>query len=100
MTRLANFPASEWTIIAIAPWISAPCTRSYLSAATKDKASALLVYLVDGVNLKNQTEANPPPADDKRWSLDDKDAWKSQNQYPVYAINANVGSLVMTQLGL
>lgn len=96
-TRLASFPSTDLNFIALAPWVSANCTRSYLAAAQADQVAAFLFYLPN-VDLHNQTAAAPPPPDSSSWRLDDNDSWKSQNQFPVYAINANIGDLVMTQL--
>ena len=79
--------------VAFAPWFSADCTRSYLAAA-KDSA-AFLFY----VPVQNTTD-KPPPRIDQTWNLGDGGYWKSQNNFPVYAIPGADGATIMQQLAL
>ena len=70
--------------------------KSYLKVTNADQASAMLVYLPSENNYT--TYAPVPSPTDGVWSLGDNDEWKKQNNYPVYAISANDGHLIMDQL--
>ncbi|WEW58320.1 hypothetical protein PRK78_003788 [Emydomyces testavorans] len=94
VTRLANLPARNCLLIAFAPWVSAPCTRSFLSQASEDDAVAMLFYRPDNSISK------PPPANDVIWDLQDNDEWKSAHKFPVYAISGGFGAELMVQMSL
>lgn len=93
VTRRANLPTTQYTYVGFAPWISAPCTQSYLAAAA-NSASAFLFYVPD--NGSN----TPPPINDPTWDLHDGGQWKSQFQFPVFAIPGHDGAYLMQQLAL
>jgi hypothetical protein len=40
----------------------------------------------------------PPSANDPSWSLEDGGAWKSRNNFPVYAIPGKTGAQLMEAL--
>ena len=86
--------------VAVAPWTSGACAKAYLSAAHREGASAFLFYLAKDVVLSNQTAAAPPNGNDAAWQIDGGLGWQSSLDFPVYAINANEGSLIMTELSL
>lgn len=65
---------------------------SYFAAANKVPASAFITYVPN-----NQTDI-PPPVSDPQWGLDDGGQWKSNSQFPVYAIAGASGFAVMQQL--
>ena len=90
VTRLSDLPASQYLYVAIAPWISAPCTLSYL-AATKG-VTAFMFYHPDNGS------GTPPPVSDPSWDLGDGGRWKAQNKFPVYAIPGLEGAAVMQEL--
>lgn len=86
-TRKANLPSEQYLYVAFAPWISAPCTKSYLVASTG--ARAFLTYVPDsGTNT-------PPLANNETWDLHDGGHWKSHNKFPVYAIPGAEGAAIM-----
>ena len=90
MTRKGNLPSQQYSFIAFAPWLSVPCTESYLAASTG--ASAFITYLPDnGV-------ATPPLPSNESWNLHDGGRWKAQNKFPVYAIPGAEGAAIMKQL--
>lgn len=90
-TRKGNLPSEQYLYVAFAPWISAPCTKSYLAASSG--ARAFLTYLPDfGTDT-------PPLANNETWDLHDGGQWKSQNQFPVYAIPGSEGQALMQQMG-
>lgn len=94
VTRQANLPHNDFNIIALAPWISANCTRSYLASAHLDPIRAFIFYIPD-----NGTD-QPPPISSPVWNMYDGGQWKSQAQYPVYAVPGSLGNQMMKQLSL
>ena len=76
------------------PWINTVCTIEFLAAARLDPCRALLVYLLD-----NDTSLPPPPSSEA-WDLGDGGAWKSRNQYPIYALPGTVGKMLMHEISL
>lgn len=88
---MGDIPPDLCNIIAIVPWISSNCTKSYLTAAN-GSAAALITYVPD-----DETET-PPAVNDQQWFLDDGGRWKSESQFPVYAIPGASGSAIMQQL--
>ncbi|KAL9119064.1 MAG: hypothetical protein Q9187_004384, partial [Circinaria calcarea] len=94
VTRRLNLPNADYFLIAYAPWISPNCTLSYLASAGIDSARAFIFYIPDG------SRDAPPPIKDPYWGLNDGGTWKSQNNYPVYAIPGFYGALLMQQLAL
>lgn len=91
--RVDDVLFDNYNVIAIVPWLSQDCTRSYLAAANR-LASALITYVPD-----NSTEA-PPPVSDEQWFLNDGGRWKSDSQFPVYAIPGASGFAIAQQLGI
>jgi hypothetical protein len=65
-----------------------------MSAARLDPCRALIVYLPDN----NTTQ--PPPSTSEVWDLNDRGAWKTNFEHPVYAIPGSVGNRLMHELGL
>ena len=91
MTRQSNLPKVDYLQVAIAPWLSADCTKSYLAAA--QGAKAVVFY------LPGQNNSDPPPMNNAVWGLDDGGSWESQNQFPVYAVPSTIGTILMQELG-
>jgi hypothetical protein len=93
VTKATNLPGqSSISMIAIAPWISANCTLSYLAAVQKDPIRSFLFFLPD-----NSTD-QPPLPNDPRWTLGDGGRWKTTNRFSVYAIPGATGAMLMQQL--
>lgn len=91
VTRQEDFPRTDYDFIALAPWVSPNCTRSYLTAAADDDASAFVFYKPgSGSDL-------PPPFTDSMWDLHDEGSWRSDFEYPVYAVSGKVGSNLMDE---
>ena len=76
--------------MAIAPWMSARCTLSYLAAA--QGATAFIFYHPDNGS------STPPPVSDPSWDLGDGGRWKAQNKFPVYAVPGLEGAIIMQEL--
>jgi len=93
VTRKANLPPTDFSLVALAPWINAECTLSYLASARTDGSRAFLFFLPN-------TTTSPPAAESPVWNLGDGGAWKSRNHFPVYAITGTAGSQLMHQLSL
>ncbi|TVY29927.1 Receptor homology region,transmembrane domain- and RING domain-containing protein, partial [Lachnellula hyalina] len=93
-TRQANLPPTDFTLIAVAPWINVECTREYMGAARQDPNRAFIFYLPD-----NDTTTPPSPSDPV-WNLQDGGAWKTKTQYPVYTIPGYYGDRLMHALSL
>jgi hypothetical protein len=94
VTRQANLPPTDFTLIAIAPWISAECTLAYLSSALLDPTRAFIFY------PPNNSTAQPPSPAADFWDLQDGGDWKTAYQFPVYAIPGAIGHRLMHQLAL
>lgn len=90
VTRLSDLPATQYLYVAIAPWISAPCTLSYLAAAKG--VTAFIFYHPDNGS------STPPPVSDPSWDLGDGGRWKAQNKFPVYAVPGSEGAIIMQEL--
>ncbi|KAH6681383.1 hypothetical protein B0J14DRAFT_647795 [Halenospora varia] len=90
VTRQANLPPTDFTLIAIAPWINANCTRSYLKAARSDPNRGFIFYLPDN-------ETSTPPSSSSIWDLEGGGSWRTRNQYPVYAIPGHLGRQLVRQ---
>lgn len=92
VTRQANLPNTDFSLIAVAPWLNMNCTRSYLVSAQRDPIRAFIFYQPDnGTSL-------PPPISSPVWDMQDGGVWKSQAQYPVYAVPGSLGNQMMIQL--
>jgi len=94
VTRQANLPPTDFTLVAIAPWISVNCTFSYIAAASLDPARAFIFY------QPNVTDNETPASDSSAWDLQDGGAWKTRYQSPVYAIPGAIGYELMHELAL
>ncbi|CAD6501485.1 BgTH12-01737 [Blumeria graminis f. sp. triticale] len=93
-TRRASLPPSDYTLIAVAPWLSAKCTLSLMKAASMSPTRGFIFYLPNGGLEKS------PSSSSIVWDLGDNEAWKDTFQFPVYAIPTIIGAQLMTQLGL
>jgi Ring finger domain len=94
ITRKTDLPADGYSLIAIAPWTDPSCVQSYLSLIRMDAARGVIFFQNDSSSTK------PPPVSDRIWNLHDGGRWKGQNQFPVYAIPATIGTALLHQLSL
>ena len=90
-TRKADLPSESFSYVAVAPWISAPCTRSYMTASSG--VSALLTYFLDNVPV------TPPPNNNEVWHLQDRGQWQNETKFPVIAVPGAEGARIMRKLG-
>ncbi|KAK4195827.1 hypothetical protein QBC40DRAFT_288359 [Triangularia verruculosa] len=94
VVRQSSLPPTNYYLIAIAPWISARCSRAYLSSARTAPVRGFLFYLPG-----NSTEA-PPAAESELWNIAEEFEWKAQSGYPIYAISSMAGQVMMQHLSL
>jgi hypothetical protein len=94
VTRQANLPDTDFNIIGLAPWVSANCTKSFLTSAHFDPIRAFIFYIPD------KGTDQPPPISSPVWDMNDGGAWKSSSPFPVYAVPGLIGSQMMTRLSL
>jgi hypothetical protein len=94
VVRRADLPPAKYNLIAIAPWINASCTQSFLASARVDPLRAFVFY------KPTNDSSDPPPPESEDWDLEDNERWKSQNRYPVLAVSGSAGQEMMEQLGL
>lgn len=93
VTRRSDLP-NGMNLIALAPWISPSCTRSFLDAGVQVSTNAMIFFTPD-----NSTE-KPPPISSETWKLNDGGQWKGNSSFPVYAIPGATGFGLMNQLSL
>jgi len=92
VTRTANLPHRDFTLIALAPWTSVQCTQAYLASAKSNPTRAFIFYLPEDAS------SLPPPPSSPVWNLGDDESWKIDNPYSVYAVSSGTGRELMTQL--
>lgn len=80
--------------MAIAPWISAECTKKYLDAARYpgDDFRGMVFY------VPGDSTERPPDISSPQWNMDDGGSWKNQYSFPVYAIPGAMGQAVVNKL--
>ncbi|KAJ5084754.1 hypothetical protein NUU61_009333 [Penicillium alfredii] len=93
VTRHKDVSEFGYPIVGIAPWVSADCTRSFLDASREVGTEALVFF-----QPSNDETGIPPPPSDPRWELNDGGRWKTDNDYPVYAIPGRAGTTLMRDL--
>ena len=92
-TRQKNLPPTDYNLIALAPWISANCTKNYLAAARMDPLRAFIFY------RPGDSTEQPPPPSSPVWNLNDDNKWKTQNNFPIFAVSGAMGAQMMYELG-
>lgn len=95
VTRLRDISQFNYQTIGLAPWISSECAQSFLASSRDAKLQALVFF-----QPSDGDTGKPPPSVDPTWFLGGADAWKKQNEYPVYAISGPAGAKLMHQLSL
>lgn len=93
VTRLGDLPTAQYLYLGFAPWFSAACTKSYLTAARAVAGLDGLIFYTP-----NNSTGMPPPVSDGTWDLHDGGQWKTENKYPVYAVPGVDGAIIMQQL--
>lgn len=93
-TTQEQLPATDFNLIALAPWYNTSCTLQYFESARYDPIRAFIFYIPD-----NGTSI-PPPLDDPIWDLNDGGQWKQTTHFPVYAIPGAIGASFMEAISL
>ena len=99
VTRRTNIPTTEYSAIAIAPWINPDCTNKYILSVQQDAefVRGLIFFQVNDTSSPTQS---PPPVSDPIWGLNDGGQWKSKLGFPAYAIPGLIGRLLMDNLAM
>ncbi|KAJ5308784.1 hypothetical protein N7508_004163 [Penicillium antarcticum] len=93
VTRYEDVSEFGYSLIGLAPWVTAECSSSYLDAARKAGSHGLIFFQPS----LNETEL-PPSSDDPKWTINDGDEWRMENDYPVYAIPGAAGATLIRDL--
>ncbi|CAK3946896.1 RING finger membrane [Lecanosticta acicola] len=88
-TRRSNLPATDYDLIALAPWLNSTCSLSFMTSARQYPTRGFLFYIPDsGTNA-------PPEPGDPMWDTGDGGKWKQENGWPVYALPGQDGAWLM-----
>ncbi|CAG8893034.1 unnamed protein product [Penicillium egyptiacum] len=93
VTRYKDVSEFGYSLVGIAPWVTAECSLSFLSAAQKVGTHAMIFFQPSD----NETDI-PPDSNDSRWATKDGDKWRMDNNYPVYAISGPAGATLINDL--
>ncbi|KAM0720519.1 hypothetical protein Q7P37_004655 [Cladosporium fusiforme] len=88
--RREDLPDADYSLIALAPWLSPACTLAYLNAAQRAPTQAFIFFLPE-----NNT-SDVPESNSVKWDLGDGGEWKSDNPYPVYVVPGPTGHDLVT----
>ncbi|KIW74892.1 hypothetical protein Z517_11662 [Fonsecaea pedrosoi CBS 271.37] len=91
-TTRAEIPPGDFPLIALAPWTEPECVFSYLSVMRSDQVRGAIFFQPGASN------SQPPPVSDRSWTLRDGGQWKSNNEYPVYAVPGMLGAFLLDEL--
>lgn len=93
VTRYEDVSDFGYSLVGLAPWVTAECSLSFLSAAQKVGTHAMVFFQPSD----NETDI-PPDSNDSRWATNDGDKWRMDNNYPVYAISGPAGATLINDL--
>ncbi|CAG8165502.1 unnamed protein product [Penicillium nalgiovense] len=93
VTRYEDVSEFGYSLVGLAPWVTAECSLSFLSAAQKVGTHAMVFFQPSD----NETDI-PPDSNDSRWATNDGDKWRMDNNYPVYAISGPAGATLINDL--
>lgn len=93
--RLGDTSQFSDHVIALAPWVSPACTRSFLNASREAQTQALIFF-----HPASNDTGKPPPGDDPSWALGGSYDWKNNNGYAVFAVPGPTGRTLMHQLSV
>lgn len=90
VTTDTSFPTNQnYPLISIFPWNNADCVSYYLASSRSNAVRGAIVF--------QPNVERPPPGNDPSWSIQDGGRWRTDNQYPIYAVPA---SWALNQLAL
>ncbi|CAG7918304.1 unnamed protein product [Penicillium olsonii] len=93
VTRYQDVSNFGYSLIGLAPWVSAECASSYLSAGQKVGTHAMIFF-----EPSNNDTGLPPDSNDSRWTINDGEKWRMENDYPVYTIPGPAGTSLIRDL--
>ncbi|KAJ5275025.1 hypothetical protein N7505_003570 [Penicillium chrysogenum] len=93
VTRYEDVSDFGYSLVGLAPWVTAECSLSFLSAAQKVGTHAMVFFQPSD----NETDI-PPDSNNSRWATNDGDKWRMDNNYPVYAISGPAGATLINDL--
>ncbi|KAM7206695.1 hypothetical protein V8F33_000338 [Rhypophila sp. PSN 637] len=92
--RRSDLPPTNYFLVALSPWISPECSKSYMIAARRDPVIGFIFYqTVD-------TNDDPPPPGSPEWDIEDGSQWMDESRFPVYAVSGLAGQHMMGNLSL
>ncbi|CAI7621840.1 unnamed protein product [Penicillium glandicola] len=93
VTRYEDVSDFGYSLVGLAPWVTAECSLSFLSAAQKVGTHGMIFFQPSD----NETGI-PPDSNDSRWVTNDGNQWRMDNNYPVYAISGPAGITLINDL--
>ncbi|KAJ5977002.1 hypothetical protein N7501_000344 [Penicillium viridicatum] len=93
VTRYEDVSDFGYSLVGLAPWVTAECSLSFLSAAQKVGTHAMIFF-----QPSDNDTSIPPDSNDSRWAINDGDKWRMDNNYPVYAIPGPAGTSLINDL--
>ncbi|KAJ5187672.1 hypothetical protein N7449_010666 [Penicillium cf. viridicatum] len=93
VTRYEDVSDFGYSLVGLAPWVTAECSLSFLSAAQKVGTHAMIFF-----QPSDNDTSIPPDSNDSRWTINDGDKWRMDNNYPVYAIPGPAGTSLINDL--
>ncbi|KAL2699126.1 hypothetical protein AAEP93_010514 [Penicillium crustosum] len=93
VTRYEDVSEFGYSLVGLAPWVTAECSLSFLSAARKVGTHAMIFF-----QPSDNDTGIPPDSNDPRWTINDGDKWRMDNNYPVYAIPGPAGTSLINDL--
>lgn len=93
VTRYEDVSDFGYSLVGLAPWVTAECSLSFLSAAQKVGTHAMIFF-----QPSDNDTGIPPDSNDSRWTINDGDKWRMDNNYPVYAIPGPAGTSLINDL--
>ncbi|KOS39110.1 60S ribosomal protein L15 [Penicillium nordicum] len=93
VTRYKDVSDFGYSLVGLAPWVTAECSLSFLSAAQKVGTHAMIFF-----QPSDNDTGIPPDSNDSRWAINDGNKWRMDNNYPVYAIPGPAGTSLINDL--
>ncbi|KAK4444314.1 hypothetical protein QBC34DRAFT_452059 [Podospora aff. communis PSN243] len=87
-------PTDNYNLIALAPWISSTCSKSYIQSASLAPIRALIFY------RPGNSSTTPPAATSAVWDIDGSGKWRTQGSFLVFAVPSHAGERMMHHLSL
>ena len=83
----------RFDLVGLAPWISPECSMDYLAAARRSSRTRAVLFFIP-----DSGSEQPPAVSDSMWDVGDGGRWKSENDFPVYALSGTTGAELVEQM--